>query len=504
MTTVEPAAEATLDLDTVVAETEDVDTLAPVALEVIRLIEDDYCSMANLSKAIMADPALATRLLKLANSAQFGQAQEVTSLERAASLIGLNTIKLLALGFTLVTKMTAERVDSTLIWRRSIATGVVAQRLAITIEPRHADEAFVAGLLSNVGKLSLADNEVYATAVDRHGLWMDDDEERAALGFTTDTLTGRLLEKWHLPTRLSQAVSARHDGSDDDTLAFLGHLLTVADAAARLMLCDEGCDEAATAYDQLRLEAASRLGLSIDQVEENLNLAKPALDELTAMFNFEVVSSSPAEIMMSAASQLTKISLNMATELAQEQQRATELEEEKNELATQASTDALTGLANRRTFDAYLQNQVAGRQRHPKDSALGLIIFDLDHFKSVNDSFGHAVGDQVLVTVGARITEGTRRNELSARVGGEEFALIVPDTSPDELAQAAERFRAMIDDEPIPTDIGLLHVTASVGAAFAVAVEGEMAGKKLYESADKALYQSKNEGRNRVTITAIS
>ncbi len=503
MTTVEPATEALLDLDTVVAETDDIGTLAPVAMEVIRLVEDENSSMSDLSKAIMADPALSTRLLQLANSAQYAQAQEVTSLERAASLIGLNTIKLLSLGFTLVTKMTSERVDSTLIWRRSIATAVVAQRLIINTEPRYADEAFVAGLLGNVGKLTLADNDAYADAVDRHGPWMSADEERGSLGFSTDALSAKLLAKWNLPARLAQVVEARSEGTDDEHLKLLGDVLAVADAAAVLILTSS-TEEAAVAYDRLRLEAASRLGLSIDQVEENLNLIKPALDELTAMFNFEVVAASPAEIMMSAAAQLTKLSLNMASALAQEQQRSTELEAEKEELATQASTDALTGLANRRTFDAYLDNQIASRKRHPKESALGLLIFDLDHFKSVNDSFGHAVGDQVLVTVGARITEGTRRNELSARVGGEEFALIVPDTSPEELAQAAERFRALIDDEPIPTDIGLLHVTASVGAGYAVIIEGETAGKKLYETADKALYQSKNEGRNRVTIATVA
>lgn len=503
MTTVEPAAGATLDLDTVVAQTDDIGTLAPVAMEVIRLVEDDNSSMADLSRAIMADPALSARLLQLANSAQYAQAKEVTSLDRAASLIGLNTIKLLALGFTLVTKMTSERVDSTIIWRRSIATAVVAQRLVVNIEPRFADETFVAGLLGNVGKLTLADHDVYADAIEHHGHWLTSDRERQTLGFSTDVLSGKLLQKWNLPSRLTEVVVARSERADDEHIRLLGDVLAVADAAAMLMLTSCS-DEAAIAYDRLRLDAASRLGMSIDQVEETLNLVKPAMDELTAMFNFEVVTASPAEIMMSAAAQLTKLSLNMASELAQEQQRTSELEAEKKELTTQASTDGLTGLANRRTFDAYLGNQIASRTRHPKDTALGLILFDLDHFKSVNDSFGHTVGDQVLIAISARIAEGTRRNELSARVGGEEFALIVPDTSPAELAQAAERFRALIDDEPVPTDIGLLHVTASVGVGYLVAVEGENAAKKLYESADSALYRSKQEGRNRVTITAVS
>ncbi|MEL7154959.1 MAG: diguanylate cyclase [Actinomycetota bacterium] len=495
-------ATATPRLDDVVDGFDDLGTLAPVAMEVIRLVEDDRSSMADLAKAIMVDPALSARLLKLANSAQYGQTQEVTSLERAASLIGLNTIKLVALGFTLVAKLTAERIDSTMIWRRSIATSVLAQRIVMGVEHRWTDEAFVAGLLSNVGKLALADDESYAAAVAEHGLWMSADEERQTLGFSTDALSSRLLVKWDLPGRLAQAVAARSEepvGEDD---ALLGHVLAVADAAAVLLLSD-GTDAAGAAYDQLRLVAAARLGLSVAQVEEILGLVKPALDELTEMFNFQVVTTEPAEIMMSAQAQLTKLSLNMATALAQEQQRSTELAEENKQLATEASTDALTALPNRRTFDAYLENQVAGRVRNPKPSALGIVIFDLDHFKSVNDNYGHAIGDQVLTEVGRRITEGTRRNELSARVGGEEFALIAPETSSDELTQAAERFRTLIGGSPIETDIGPLNVTASLGAAFSTNV-GPDAAKRLYESADKALYESKTAGRDRVTVTHTS
>ena len=100
---------------------------------------------------------------------------------------------------------------------------------------------------------------------------------------------------------------------------------------------------------------------------------------------------------------------------------------------------------------------------------------------------------------GRRIGQSTRRNELSARVGGEEFALVAPETSAEELQQAAERFRKLIGGEDIATDIGPLTVTASLGAAFTASV-GPETGKSLYEVADKALYESKSGGRDRVTV----
>jgi diguanylate cyclase (GGDEF)-like protein len=128
---------------------------------------------------------------------------------------------------------------------------------------------------------------------------------------------------------------------------------------------------------------------------------------------------------------------------------------------------------------------------------------DLDHFKSVNDTHGHAVGDEVLAEFGRRLQRGSRRGELVARTGGEEFALVLPDTSPEELAGAAERLRATLDGEPIETDAGPLPVTASIGAAWTRSVSAGVE-KLLYETADAALYDSKGNGRNQVTMKPMA
>ncbi|MEM8925086.1 MAG: GGDEF domain-containing protein [Actinomycetota bacterium] len=485
-----------LDLDTVVNQFGDLGTLAPVAMKVIQLVEDPDSSMADLANAIKVDPALTARLLRLANSAQYAQRSEVTNIERAAALLGLHTIKLISLGFTLVSGMTGGGVDTARIWRRSIAGSVLAQRIAANIDRRMTDDAFVGGLLSNVGKLSLADDPVYIAAVADNGLFMSPEAERAAIGFATDELTARVLVKWELPPTLSDAISGR--GGDGDPTD-LSDVLAVADAAAVLLVID-GADGAAAAYDHLRMAAAARLGMSIEEVEAVLTEVKPDLDDLTEMFDLDVVTTSPGDIMMSAATQLTRLSLDVASALAQEQQRNTELTEENQQLTEQASTDPLTGLPNRRTFDAYLSNQIAGRRRNDRTGALGMIIVDLDHFKSINDNFGHAVGDEVLQEVGERIKNGTRRAELSARVGGEEFALVLPQTSDEELTMVAERFRGLIGEEPIETAMGPLTVTASLGAAMTADVGDDDITRKLYESADRALYTSKSEGRDRVTV----
>lgn len=496
------AESALVDIEQVIGRFSDLPTLAPVAMEVIRLADDERASLGDLAAAIGVDPGLAARLMRLANSATYGQSQEVTNLDRATALLGLRTVKLLSLGFTLVANMNEGPIDTAIIWRRSLATSVMARRLAAERDRRLGDDAFVAGLLSNIGKLALAQEAIYADAINERGPWLSAADEQELLGFVSDEVTSRILASWGLPPVLSEAIRTRASPDETDPMAHLAAILQVADAAAVLLLVESDEDKA-TALEHVRLSAAAYLGMTMGEVEAVIRELNDELNEITAMFEFETITSTPiTEIVASAQEHLARISLDIVSTLTQEQQRNEQLAEVNERLEAEASTDGLTGLPNRRTFDAYLSNQVSGRVRSPRGTSLGLIIFDLDYFKSVNDDFGHAVGDVVLRTIAARIGSGTRRSELSARIGGEEFAVVLPDTSPLELDKAAERFRAMVSDEPVETDVGPLSVTVSVGAVHATSVAPESV-TALFKTADDALYESKKNGRDQVTIKAL-
>jgi two-component system cell cycle response regulator len=177
---------------------------------------------------------------------------------------------------------------------------------------------------------------------------------------------------------------------------------------------------------------------------------------------------------------------------------SSELEEKNRLLARLASTDPLTELPNRRAFDAALVRELRGAERHRDD--LALVILDLDEFKSVNDRFGHDVGDEMLREVGARLREACRAGDQVARIGGEEFALILTRTSLEGAAAAAERTRILLYERPYATSVGTLRATASLGVASA---GGEIGydPREIYRSADDAMYRSKREGRNRVSIS---
>jgi diguanylate cyclase (GGDEF)-like protein len=243
--------------------------------------------------------------------------------------------------------------------------------------------------------------------------------------------------------------------------------------------------------------------MTIGDVESVMEELRPELDEVSRMFDFEPVGQRAAnDLVRNAHAQLVKISLETAGDLAQTKERNDSLLELNERLEEAASTDPLTGLPNRRTFSAYLTNRIAGRLRTPRPSLLGLVMIDIDHFKRVNDRYGHAVGDEVLSEVGARLLNGTRRGELPARIGGEEFALIMPETSEEELPGATERLRELIANTPIETAAGPLQITASIGASYSAGTSIDTEGD-MFEVTDRALYEAKANGRNRVVIAPV-
>lgn len=162
-----------------------------------------------------------------------------------------------------------------------------------------------------------------------------------------------------------------------------------------------------------------------------------------------------------------------------------------NELAT---TDALTGLWNRRVFFERLELEMERSRRYKMN--LSVLMLDLDHFKNVNDRYGHLAGDEMLVEV-ARVMElKTRRSDLVARTGGEEFMVLLPEAELSGALRTAEKLRAGVEGLSINVDGQTVRTTVSIGAA---AYQSGETQKEFYARLDALLYKSKSEGRNRVS-----
>jgi len=178
--------------------------------------------------------------------------------------------------------------------------------------------------------------------------------------------------------------------------------------------------------------------------------------------------------------------------------REAKLEAEKAELDELAVTDPLTGLKNVRYFQARLAEAWARNRRD--GSPVGLAVIDLDRFKAVNDDYGHAVGDKVLEATACAIQAVCRRDETAARIGGEEFAVILPGADAETARAVGERIRQAIAARTVKVKGHKpLSVTASVGVASTRGGSVDSA-EALYTAADRALYSSKQSGRDRTSI----
>lgn len=158
-----------------------------------------------------------------------------------------------------------------------------------------------------------------------------------------------------------------------------------------------------------------------------------------------------------------------------------------------ALTDALTGTQNRRYFDDALKEYLDEFRR--VNRPVGLLIVDLDHFKQINDTHGHDVGDEVLRAVGNCLKDMTRYHDVVARLGGEEFAVVAPNMDLEMMKRFAERIRRAIGDMAIVSGNARLKVTASAGLAV---WDRKEPAEALFKRADQQLYQAKKTGRNRV------
>ncbi len=157
-----------------------------------------------------------------------------------------------------------------------------------------------------------------------------------------------------------------------------------------------------------------------------------------------------------------------------------------------ANTDPLTGIANRLKFNTILEHLIGSHKRY--NNALSLVYFDIDHFKKVNDTYGHKIGDVILIELSKMVQLCIRDSDLFARWGGEEFIIVLPETNLDSAAILAEKIRACIENFSFDED---LKVTCSFGVAELNSEDDE---NSLLIRADSALYEAKESGRNKVVV----
>jgi len=495
-----------------ISTSDDLPSLPSVAIEVLRLTRSPDTTLEDITEVIQNDPALSAKMLKVVNSSLFGLSRPVSSITQAISLLGIRTVKVMALSFSLVdvaNRDHAKGFDYEQFWRQSLTSAVAARLLASTTGAYCAEEAFVACLLADIGSCI-----AYRSAPDLYGPVLDlaatadeplHEVEQRVLGVTHAEISRRILAEWGLPDQLCTVVASHHDSAFQNSSNDLEPVRFV--YAASLIGSVFCRDIATTKLDAVREEVRETLGISDEALEDVLKRLDDQVHEAASLLSVQIGETNGYDrLRADATAALTQLSieaeadrLEFSRREATAREEAQRLSAERQQILQLATTDKLTGLNNRAAFDTRLEEEIERARRDA--SPIGLIMLDVDHFKAFNDRYGHQAGDAVLRMVGCTLGEVADRVGFAARYGGEEFAVILV----AEAAQVARKLADLIRRTIASTDVQHAGAEFSVTASFGVIAvdrpDDDMTADRLIELADKRLYVAKKSGRDCVIDT---
>jgi diguanylate cyclase (GGDEF)-like protein len=497
-------------------------SLPAVAVRLLELTRDPETEFPAVVETIKRDPAITAKILKATNSSFFACASKVTTIERAVLLRGTTGVTSLALSFSLVQSATA-RGDLAeyyqRYWRQSVVQGLAAELIGRRWGKDHECEFFLAGLLADIGQLAMLKTvgKQYGPVLARAG-----EErvcplalERAELGFDHVEVGTKLMENWRLPAELAAAARLHHaDPQEIDQLAGGegGEAVDLVRAVATATAAGEYfCQpQKGTALERLRVLGGRFYAMSEADVQAFVGGVKGRVDEAADIFAVSPDQvAHPEELMAQANEHLAELVVRerVAGSLAEQRGQAAErerarLQSQNEELQRRASVDALTGVYNRRSFDEALARDVNRSARAA--TTVGLVFVDVDHFKKLNDTYGHPFGDEVLRQVAATLQGKLRGTDVLARYGGEEFVVLAAEPTEAGAQKLAERLRAAIAEGCYRFGQQEVTVTASVGVAVGVPQRSDDDfAARLVAAADEAMYEAKHGGRNRVAFRSL-
>lgn len=469
-------------------------TMPGVALSIVKLCESEDASVNEIAEVVQQDPALSVRILRYANGTSFGVRGSVTTVRRAAALLGSTTVKTLALSFSLTASMQATKVggfDHRRYWLRSLFCAASAQAIATSRGMHSPEVLFISSLVQDLGMLVLAHalGDEYTTVIDHAGKLHHEvvAAERAKFGFDHADVTAWLATEWSLPTVFRSVAEASH-GPIVAQPPSAGGPPTAVDLPILLSshIADIFCaDDVALACQRAEAVATALFGMTHEDFSGVLAHTTKIASAGAALLNIDPgPPGNMAHILESARDVLRALTT-----------RSTERRKAVSDVSVR---DPLTGLWNRAHVDGQIE-ALLGEANRSGDS-LVVALCDIDMFRSVNDSYGRAVGDEVLWTVGRRLSEGLHDSGVVGRYGGEEFVVVLPKTALHQGEDLCERLREAVDATVITARDGR-PVRATVSFGVAATGEGVTTLPALLQAAGGALRDAKRSGRNRVCST---
>ncbi|MFH1746848.1 MAG: HDOD domain-containing protein [Planctomycetota bacterium] len=486
-----------------------------LAARILSLIYDTNSGAVDFGEAIQTDINLTTRLLRAANSPLFAQQRAVSTVERAVTVLGLNRIKSLALGFQLVSHLDhlgSTPFDLKQFWQHVILRACLARVIAEQVVPEYKEEAFLVGLLQDAGILLLTQMLGFGyahlyqpTEISPGAFWAL--EKKAAPYTHVDAIVAMAAE-WNLPLSLSIPLERHHTpiqvyelASDIDRLSAVGYV-----AGNLQFVSDVAID---LPEQSLRDYALAALGLDESAWEVVMSRAAREYEQVCQICGDVLPEDlNPVDLLNEANRQLL-LEVDKADQRIYDAQAEWEtIQSERHRLQNalrdyreRAAIDPLTGLLNRGALCEVAAQIV--RQNIDCHIPVAIYFLDIDNFKALNDTHGHTVGDVVLRTIANVVQQTVQGIASVGRYGGEEFIVVASNLSVTKARELAEhlvqRVRAIDTRE-----LGLIgQITCSIGAFWSKKLPVSSV-VELFGAADQLMYQAKRTGKDRCCFELLS
>ncbi|WP_404376075.1 diguanylate cyclase [Vreelandella aquamarina] len=475
-------------------------SLPAAALQVLNVARAADATLSDYAKAIEYDPALTARIMSVASSVHYlGAAQPPHTCFDATQRLGLDVTLATVLSFSLF-RNGDEAHGRRQFWQRALTSAVAASYLAHQLCPHQAGSVFTAALLQDIGILALQmaypdDAErLYADAYDAHLSHQQlIQNEKRHFGCHHALVGAWLMAKWGAHDSVVSAIYHSHDGfKTDDTAALCLRMSgPIADAwlstnpALALASVMRQLQALASSHDWVLASLLTHLEQTVPPLTETLGLSTPTvIDSL--------------ELLQSAQQLLYEHTLLLSSRLDAQQKAHDTLLNDYTALERRSRTDPLTQLATR----AWLEEQLRERFHLclTTQRTMSVVFIDLDHFKALNDHYGHQAGDEVLAQFGKTLTSLIRVGDLAGRYGGEEFLVILPDEDATGAKRFAERITRRLRECPLAR-VGQEPVHVSVSIGVACLTDGGFGNEReLIDAADQSMYFVKRSGRGGVSV----
>ena len=475
-----------------------------VAIQIIKLANEPEVDIDRIIKILHCDPALASKILRIANSPLYPYSKKIENLHQAVMVLGLNATISLALSFSLMKSLQTHRrsgLDYSLYWKRAILAGTACRVLGAACGLAEIEELYLSSLIQDLGMLALdqvfldlynppeLDQTCHASIIAH---------EKQCLAVNHAAVGSWLLTQWNFPDRIRLAIAGSDDSSripPQDERAKFVYCVSLSGKIAEIFL-----RESHSEYLQVvKEEAHNLLNLTPEALMEVLETTEVLIPETEKIFQTDLQTwTEPQAILEKAREALLLRSLQTIKEVEELQINKATMEAQFQNLEEIHRNDPLTGTLARAYLDQYLDSSFT--QTLANEECLTLVFGDLDKFKSINDTYGHQAGDSILQSTARLLLAQVRTTDMVGRYGGEEFVLILPKTSSPAAKIVCERilsaFRNTTHEIAKNQKIA---VTISLGVATHTPDMPYTNITALLLAADKAAYHSKSHGRNQCT-----